>query len=199
MVIREQKKEIIRKAAIEIISQLGFHGATTDKIAQQAKVAVGTIYNYFKNKEDILDYIFEVEYKKRLDFYKKIYDQDIHTVDKLYEILKMHFSEVSKQPSLIKIILYERKLYNNNNKEDKTGIHKFRGLTGFFKDIVKQGIDNGQLKECNSDIIATALFGAVEAIMEEYLIELDSGIHSNILDDAALQIKDFLLEGLRSQ
>jgi TetR/AcrR family fatty acid metabolism transcriptional regulator len=63
MAVKEQKKEIIRRAAIEVISKLGFHGATTDRIAQEAKVAVGTIYNYFKNKEDILDYIFEVEYK----------------------------------------------------------------------------------------------------------------------------------------
>ncbi|MGI6112672.1 MAG: TetR/AcrR family transcriptional regulator [Mahellales bacterium] len=195
MAVKEQKKEIIRNAAIEVISKLGFHGATTDRIAQEAKVAVGTIYNYFKNKEDILDYIFEVEYTKRLGFYKEIFNKDIHTIEKLYQILKMHFSEVSRQPSLIKIILYERKSYNS--KFNKTSTQRFRGLTGFLKDTVKQGIDKGQLKECDEDIIATALFGAVESIMEKYLVELDSGIHSNILDDAAVQIKDFLLQGLR--
>ena len=42
----------------------GFHTATTDKIAAAAGVAVGTIYNYFKNKEDILNHIFQVEYEK---------------------------------------------------------------------------------------------------------------------------------------
>ena len=66
------KKEQIRTAAVKIIARDCYFNATTDKIAAQAKVAVGTLYNYFRSKEEILDYIFAVEFQKRYDFYQNM-------------------------------------------------------------------------------------------------------------------------------
>ena len=59
----------IMNAAIEIISRKGFKGTTTKEIAESAEMAEGTLYNYFKNKNDILMSIAEryVSYKRDLD------------------------------------------------------------------------------------------------------------------------------------
>lgn len=59
----------IMDAAIEVISEKGFKGATTKEIAERADMAEGTLYNYFKNKNDILMSIAEryVSYKRNLD------------------------------------------------------------------------------------------------------------------------------------
>src|SRR4051794_14081424 len=46
-------------AAVVVIAEHGYHQAQVSKIAKQAGVADGTIYLYFKNKEDILISLFE--------------------------------------------------------------------------------------------------------------------------------------------
>ena len=68
----DHKKELIRRAAIKVLSKQGFYNTKISQIAEEAGIAVGTIYNYFANKEAILDYIFEVELQKRLTILGKI-------------------------------------------------------------------------------------------------------------------------------
>ena len=62
----ERVRGEIMDAAVKIISEKGFKNTTTKEIAIKADVAEGTIYNYFKNKDDILMSIIEryVSYKR---------------------------------------------------------------------------------------------------------------------------------------
>jgi TetR/AcrR family fatty acid metabolism transcriptional regulator len=66
--LAEDKRMRICEAAIKLFAAKGYHEARADEIAQEAGVAVGTIYNYFKNKEDILLDIFVAEFEKRKRF-----------------------------------------------------------------------------------------------------------------------------------
>ena len=53
------KKALISRAAIEVFAEKGFHQARVSDVAARAGVADGTIYLYFKNKEDLLLSVFE--------------------------------------------------------------------------------------------------------------------------------------------
>ena len=55
---RPKYKQII-EAAVEVIAENGYHNSQVSKIAKKANVADGTIYLYFKNKEDILISVFK--------------------------------------------------------------------------------------------------------------------------------------------
>jgi AcrR family transcriptional regulator len=52
-----ETKEEILEAAVEVFSKYGYSGSTTKKIAESAGISEGTIYNYFKNKRDLLLHI----------------------------------------------------------------------------------------------------------------------------------------------
>src|SRR4051812_4844320 len=54
-----EKRKRILKAAIRVFGRRGFHEARIAEIAAAAKVAEGTVYLYFKNKEDLLGVIFD--------------------------------------------------------------------------------------------------------------------------------------------
>jgi AcrR family transcriptional regulator len=62
---REQNRQAIRKrivsAALSLFQEKGFNAATTKAIARRARVAEGTVFNYFETKEDIALYFFELE------------------------------------------------------------------------------------------------------------------------------------------
>jgi TetR/AcrR family fatty acid metabolism transcriptional regulator len=187
------KKELIRQAAIEVIAENGFHDATIDKIASKAGIAVGTIYNYFQKKEEILDYIFKVEYEKRVEFLMKLMQEDIHPLDKLREIMIMHFNELKNDPSLAKVILKER----NFIEQDRiNSIKKFEGLPGFIKQILEVGIDKGYIRKCNPEVLSIMLFGAIEAVMNHFLLVSKNEGPADIFEIAINEISDLLREGL---
>lgn len=156
------KKELIRQTAIKVFSEDGFHKATTDKIAKKAEVAVGTIYNYFHNKQDILEFIFEVEFDKRKQIFEEIRKEDLPPVEKISRIIEKHFSEVKDNPRLIKIILTERPF-------TRTCSARRAGLRHFMEEIISDGVKEGYFRDIDSEILAMMLFGMIEYVMDEYL------------------------------
>lgn len=62
------KKELVLKATLDLISEQGFYGTPVSQIAKKANVAVGTIYLYFPTKEDIINTLY-IDIKTRLAQY----------------------------------------------------------------------------------------------------------------------------------
>jgi len=65
------KKDIIRLSATKIIAEEGFYKTRVQAIADDAEIAVGTVYIYFKDKDDILDYIFEYSTYQNNSFHRR--------------------------------------------------------------------------------------------------------------------------------
>ncbi len=187
------KKEMVRQAAAEVIARDGFHDATIDKIAAAAGVAVGTIYNYFHNKDDILNYIFQNEYEKRRDFYENMRKQNIHPLEQLKLILTMHFDEVKKNPHVFRVLLQERHISRFCHFQ---GMSRFEGLPRFIEEILAAGISSGKLQRLDLKIITVAIFGAIEALMRRYLLELEENGQSFLLDHASTEILKLFWNGL---
>lgn len=185
------KKELIRTAAVKIIADEGFFAATTDKIAKEAGVAVGTIYNYFSGKEDILNYIFDVEYQKRYELYQKIKNSQADPLFKIKELLHFHFNEIQKEPHIIKIILAEKITASRNQL---ISFEKFAKLSSILSEIITEGIDKGYLKKCDPKIISILIFSFIEAIMGEFLATKDN----RLLENSIKEFINLLEEGLRS-
>src|ERR1043166_9972983 len=72
---REQKKESTRQAilqaALALFAQRGFYRTTTKAISQKAKIAEGTLFNYFETKEDLALYFFEQELSDVFEWYRR--------------------------------------------------------------------------------------------------------------------------------
>jgi len=160
------KKEQIRLAAIKVIAKEGFFNATTDKIAKEANVAVGTLYNYFKSKDDILDYIFQSEYQRRWGFYKNLKDEDKEWHIKIEELLRFHFQELAKDPDIAKIILAEK---INAGRSKLISLNDFAKLPKIIGEILEEGIKKNKIRDCNVKILALIIFGFIESVMSEFI------------------------------
>jgi len=188
------KKDLIRRVAIDVIAENGFHNATIEKIAKAGKIAVGTVYNYFEKKEDILNYIFQVEYEKRAKFLQKLSEGNLHTLEKIRILMDAHFSELSENPNLAKVLLKERSFV----KQDKMNyIKRFTQMPSFVKDIIQDGVDKGLLRQCDPTILSIALFGCIEALMSQFIIE-NQYQSSAVLDNAVTEIANLLNQGLNT-
>jgi len=184
------KKEKIREAAIELFARDGFHETTTDRIAKRAGVAVGTIYNYFGNKRDVLDYIFLTEHSKRQDIHDEVSNVDTHPLDKLEMIIRRHFEEVKENPEMVTVILRE-----GHNVGEK--VKELEGLKKFLENIISEGIDSGHFQRIDAAICSSMIFGAIRAIMRDFSEAEESAKETPELFDQALeQLMMILKKGL---
>ncbi len=186
------KKEVIRNAAIRVMSQKGFYNTKTAEIAHEADVAVGTIYNYFKNKEDILDYIFKFELEKRLNNLEKMKEMKLDFWEKLNKFLEFHFMEVKENMALGEILVREKDF---PKKDGSDSINKYLTMIPkLLKEELKKAIENGEIKaENDPEITANMIFGAIQGIVERAINE-DNG---NMLDEAPSKLIDLLKNGLK--
>ena len=193
----EDKREIIRKAAIEVIAREGFHRATSDKIAAEAGIAVGTIYYYFQNKEDILAYIFQEEFQKRSRVLDELRKSSVHPLLKIRKKLDYHFQQVQEDDKVTKIILREKHLPFTI----PGGVKKFGGIPKFIEDVLEEGVKSGQLRSCNPEILSLAIFGIIEGVVGRYILEKEQNPQhsSDILKNAVDEISDLLWKGLASE
>jgi len=70
----EAKSEIIFEASLDVLMDSGFGGFSMAKVAERANIAVGTIYLYFNNKEDLLNQLYLKLYKESIERFLENYD-----------------------------------------------------------------------------------------------------------------------------
>ena len=161
--MRGDKRELIREAAIRVFSEKGYHETRADEIAQEAGVAVGTIYNYFKSKEDILLDIFATEFAERKRFYEELRRSGLPVVEQIRRLLSEHFQRFQQRRELMQVLLRERFKAGEEFRLRLTRL--YQEMVGYVEELIRQGVEEGWLRRCNPRIIAHAIFGVVESVV----------------------------------
>lgn len=102
------KAEAILQAAKEVFAEVGYHGASVSRIAKKAGIGDGTVYLYFKNKEDILTTLFhESIYNQYLPMLEKnlSYYSDVRM--QLFEIVRSHLIFFYEDVALSRVVQIE--------------------------------------------------------------------------------------------
>jgi TetR/AcrR family fatty acid metabolism transcriptional regulator len=96
-----EKYEAILNAAVKVIGQAGYHNAPISKIAREAGVADGTVYLYFKNKEDILISILRETIGTIVDRIQEEWPQvEGDPVEALRRVVSIYFHTLGTNPDL---------------------------------------------------------------------------------------------------
>lgn len=194
--MKEDKRELIREAAIRVFSEKGFHQARAEEIAQAAGVAVGTIYNYFKNKGEILLDIFATEFEERKRFYEQLRRSGLPVIEQIKEVLQEHFRLLEERRELMQVLLRERFEPSKELRAKLAKLH--RGIVSYLKELLRRGVEEGWIRECDPRVIAHALFGAVDAVIACGLIYPEDEARA-IFRAAPKELAEFIWKGLRRE
>lgn len=190
---KEDRKETIREAATKVFSRQGFYETRADEIAQQAGVAVGTIYNYYKNKESILLDIFTTELEDRKKFYRKLSESGLPLVDQIQKILDKHFQQLGERQELMRVLLQERFKPGSQLGEKLTD--HYRDIITYIEGLIDKAVDERQIRNCDSSILAHALVGMVESIVGYGLIH-EREKAEKLFQKAPRELADFIIKGI---
>ncbi len=190
----ESKHQKILKAAVKVFSEKGFYGSRVSEIAKEASVADGTIYLYFKNKDDLLISLFEEEFGKIVRDMQVELEKEKDPLQKIRRFAMTHLSIVSRQQHLAEVLGVE---VRQSTKFMKEYINKpFIEYLNIIRSVVIEGQEKGIIRrDLTPGIIKRALFGALDE-MARYWVLSTKKKHS--IDNAALQISDVFIRGLMS-
>ncbi|OKL38390.1 TetR/AcrR family transcriptional regulator [Domibacillus mangrovi] len=156
-------------AAVIAIAENGYHQAQVSKIARQAGVADGTIYLYFKNKEDILISLFQ----EKVGMFAVKMRESIQIKAKAAEQLRMlvenHFTMLTEDPHLAVVTQLELR---QSNKELRLKINEV--LKEYFlliDQILQDGIDNGEFRSnLNIRLARQMIFGTLDEMITTWVM-----------------------------
>jgi len=104
---KEQKREDILDAAIRVFAEKGFHSSRISDIAREAGVAEGTIYLYFRNKDDLLLSVFSKRVGDFVEDVRRAVATKSTPQEKLRTIVDKHFERLESDLPLAQVIQIE--------------------------------------------------------------------------------------------
>lgn len=188
------KRRRILDAAVKVFAQFGYYNAKVSQVAREAGVADGTIYLYFKNKEDILIQVFidsmDEILRRQEDALAKVDDP----VEQLRTFAHVHFDSVAESRALAEVITVE--LRQSSKFMRNTDMKPFGRYLGIIGRIVEDGQAQGVFSRAvHPRMAARAIFGAID----ELALEWAMGRRQSSLSEACAQTCDLFLFGLASR
>lgn len=190
---RPKYRQII-DAAVVIIAENGYYQAQVSRIARQAGVADGTIYLYFKNKEDILISLFQEKMGAFVEEIEEKIAERTTAVEKLYVLIETHFKILSKDRQLAVVTQLELR---QSNKELRLKINEvLKGYLQLIEKILTEGKKNKEFSESLEVRLARQMiFGTIDETAttwvmndEKYdLVTLAKPIHRLIINGVGLK------------
>lgn len=166
---RPKYRQII-DAAVIAIAENGYHQAQVSKIAKQAGVADGTIYLYFKNKEDILISVFREKMGTFIDGAKRAIDDEQTANDKLFKLIEMHYSQLSESPYLAIVTQLELR---QSKSELRHEINKvLKSYLDVIDSVIEFGLETGEIdKKFNPQLIRQMIFGTLDESVTTWVMK----------------------------
>src|ERR1700754_3906581 len=163
------KREAILRAAISVFAHNGYFNSKVADIAREAGVADGTVYLYFKSKEEILHSIFDRSVDEAVAEARKMVAQISDPREKLRQIAQLHLERLGADRDLAIVFQVELR-----------GSIKFMqefSAAGFaeYLDIIHQTIVDGQKagvfrKSLNPTVCSKILFGALDEMVTNWIL-----------------------------
>lgn len=139
---RPKYKQII-DAAVIVIAENGYHQAQVSKIAKEAGVADGTIYLYFKNKEDILVSVFREKMGIFVSNLEAIISKDGDTSEMLLKMIQNHYHVLHEDRHLA--IVTQLELRQSGQKLRFRINEVLKEYLDLLDVILKNGIESGEI------------------------------------------------------
>lgn len=186
-------KARISRAAVRVFSREGFHRARMICIAQEAGVAVGTIYNYFKDKEALLLAVFEESFQFRMDFLKQLGHTSLPIRDQIQHLLESHFEQIREQQELAELILFER-FHRGSRLRDRI-LDLQKTIIDQIAAFIRAGIAEGWVRPCHPNVVAQALFDLVQTMTACWVFASPDD-EDEVLAAAPKELADLIWMGL---
>jgi TetR/AcrR family fatty acid metabolism transcriptional regulator len=191
---RAEKSLQILRAAAKVFARSGYFNAKVSDVAREAGVADGTVYLYFKNKDDLLTSIFSTAMDEFIRRARSELARFSDPRDQLRQLARLHFECLEHDRDMA--IVFQVELRQSTKFMEEFSTTK---LAEYFQ-IIRQIIEAGQLTglfrpQLNSRVVAKILFGALDEMATNWVVSRNNYPLTGMVD----AVLDIFLHGVSSQ
>jgi TetR/AcrR family fatty acid metabolism transcriptional regulator len=187
------KHERILRAATKVFATRGFFGAQVADVAREADVAAGTVYLYFKSKDDLLIAIFERTMSEAIAEGRAALAGIGDPVARLREIARLHLERLGRDRHLA--VVFQVELRQSTKFMERFSATQLREYLGIIRDTIADGQAAGTIRtSINPTLAAKMLFGALDEMATNWMLSRRRYALASAVDD----VIDLFVNGVKA-
>jgi TetR/AcrR family fatty acid metabolism transcriptional regulator len=166
---RIDKRDLILRAAIDTFAARGFFNAQVADVARAAGVAAGTVYLYFRGKDDLLISIFERTMKEAIAAGRETVRGAVEPVERLRAIARLHLDRMGRDRALA--VVFQVELRQSTKFMERFSATHLREYLGVIRDVIADGQAKGVFRRSvNPTLAAKLFFGALDEMATNWIL-----------------------------
>ena len=161
------KRKAIIDAAINVFSHKGFHKAKISHISNLAKVADGTIYLYFNNKENLLVSAFDELIESIMVEMKDKISNEKSALDRLIKFFDLHVDVFIEQPAVVRFLAIELR-QSPDFYELYPSYNPLKEYISFIEKLIIDSIEEKSIRAVDSRALTLIIFGTMDFLLTEW-------------------------------
>ncbi|HET6571239.1 MAG TPA: TetR/AcrR family transcriptional regulator [Solirubrobacterales bacterium] len=189
------KRRLILDAAIRVFARQGFHSTRVADIADEAGVAYGLVYHYFKSKDEVLNELFSERWSLLLTAIEEADRSDrLGPRAKLETVAGFIFESYRHDPELMKVIIVE--VTRAANSFGRTHLPEIRRAYDSIAKIVAEGQAAGAFRgDIDAAFASMSFYGAIEQLLSGWIFDLIPAAETD-LEEAKTLVTATICDGL---
>lgn len=185
------KREAILRAATCVFARNGYFNSKVADIASEAGVADGTVYLYFKSKEEILHSIFDRTVDEAISDARKQLEEITDPREKLRRLAHLHLERLGADRDLA--VVFQVELRGSTKFMEEFSAAGFANYLGLIRATLEEGQQAGVFRaDLNAKVVSKILFGALDEMATNWILSK----RRYKLAPMADQVLDILLNGV---
>ena len=185
------KPQQIIDAAVRVFARNGYYNSRVSDIAREAGIASGTIYLYFRTKDEILVTLFREKMAAFVAHVRAEIAREPDAVSKIRRLVARHFAVLEDDPDVAEVVQVE--LRQGHKFFRGASAHEVSAYFDLITSVLEEGVASGQLRRDLPVKVATkVLFGAMDQVATSWVL----GKRAYRLVDAADAVATIFLRGV---
>ncbi len=151
-------KRNIFDTAMKLFAENGYSETSVEEITAVTGIAKGTLYYHFAKKEDILYFLIDEGMKLLKNSIEIKTSKKDNAIDKLKAIMLIQVKTTIKYETLITLIFSQMWGKKERNVKCQQSVFEYINI---IKGVIEEGIEKGEIRDGNSETIATSIFGVI--------------------------------------
>jgi TetR/AcrR family transcriptional regulator, fatty acid metabolism regulator protein len=162
----DRRRQIL-EAAVKVFARKGFHASRVGDIAEEAGIAYGLVYHYFKSKEDLLETIFRTTWTEMLARVREVQEAGVPAAESVRQVTALLLRTWRRDPDLVRVLVREVTRSQHVQEEVEEITHAMQAL----EDIVRRGQDSGEFRaDLDPKLAAVVFYGALDEVLTGWVL-----------------------------
>lgn len=193
-----EKRKAILDAAVKVFAKKGYYGCRVSDIAEEAGVAYGLVYHYFKSKEQVLNSIFQERWSVFIALLKRVDETPDPLEKKLRTIVSYMVDGYRLNPAMMEVVILEISRSSKFFSAAHTEI--FTDAMTLLDRMLTRGVENREVRAgLDTRTAAYLFFGMIETVLTGFVLGALKTASTADFDRIKTEVVETFLNGIRAR